>query len=56
MARTKHGLAKAEYEYWQKYGFDATLRAKLKWTSDEYKAYKEQQCKKHLTAPAGKSQ
>ena len=54
MARTKHGLAKAEYEFWQKHGFDATLRAKLKWTSNEYKAYEEQQHKKHLTAPGRK--
>ena len=54
MARTRKGLGKVAYAYWQKYGFDMKLRAELNWEADEYKAYEEQQCKKHLAVPGGK--
>ena len=47
MARTRRGLAHPQYLYWQKHGFDEKLRAQLNWSSDEYRQYEEQQCKKH---------
>ena len=51
MVRTRRGLGKAAYEYWQKHGFDAKLRAELNWEADEYRKYEEQH-KKHLVALA----
>ena len=36
MVRTRKGLGKEAYAYWQKHGFDAKLRAELKWEEDEY--------------------
>ena len=46
MARTRKGLSKEAYAYWQKHGFDAKLRAELNWKEDEYRKYEEEQCKK----------
>ena len=48
MVRTRRGLGKAAYAYWQKYGFDAKLRAELNWEADDYWKYEEEQCKEHL--------
>ena len=48
MARTRRGLGKAAYAYWQKHGFDTKLRAELNWGADEYQRYEEEQHKKHL--------
>ena len=31
MARTRRGLGKEAYAYWQKHGFDEKLRAELNW-------------------------
>ena len=45
MARTRKGLSNEAYDYWLKHGFDAKLRAELKWTEEEYRKY-EEQCKK----------
>ena len=45
MVRTRKGLGKEAYAYWQKHGFDMILRAELNWEEDEYRKY-EEQCKK----------
>ena len=46
MVRTRKGLGKEAYAYWQKHGFDAKLRAEIEWEEDEYQRYEEEQCKK----------
>ena len=37
MARTRRGLGKEAYAYWQKHGFDKKLRAELNWEAHEYR-------------------
>ena len=48
MVRTRRGLGKEAYAYWQKHGFDKKLRAELNWEADEYRKYEEEQHKKQL--------
>ena len=46
MVRTRKGLSKEAYTYWQKHGFDVKLRAELNWKEEEYIKYEEEQHKK----------
>ena len=46
MVRTRKGLSKEAYTYWQKHGFDTKLRAELNWKEEEYIKYEEEQCQK----------
>ena len=45
MVRTRKGLSKEAYAYWQKHFFDMKLRAELNWKEEEYIKYEEEQCK-----------
>ena len=46
--RSRRGLGREAYAYWQKHGFDKKLRAELNWEADEYRKYEEEQRKKQL--------
>ena len=55
MAKTRKGLGRVAYEYWVKHGFDEKLCAELKWTEEEYTAYKKQHStKRRFVDSAGK--
>ena len=54
MAKTRRGLGRVAYAYSIKHGFDAKLRAELKWTEDKYAAYEKQHVKKCTPDIGGK--
>ena len=56
MVRTRRGLGKEAYAYWQKHGFDKKLRAELNWEASEYRKYEEEQHKKQHSTLVENSQ
>ena len=56
MAKTRKGLGRVACEYWIKHGFDAKLRAELKWIEDGYTTYEKQHHKKHMGTDIGGKQ